>query len=35
VQRHKGKISLRSRIQDDATSGGTVFSLFFPLDGMR
>jgi PAS domain S-box-containing protein len=33
VQKHKGRISLRSRT--DAPHQGTVFSLFFPLDGIE
>ena len=36
VQRHKGKIVMRSRVKSDcAARGGTIFSLFFPTDGMR
>ncbi len=33
VQKHKGRITLRSRT--DAPHQGTVFSLFFPLDGIE
>jgi PAS domain S-box-containing protein len=32
VQKHKGRITLRSRTE--APNQGTVFSLFFPLDGI-
>jgi PAS domain S-box-containing protein len=36
VQRHKGRISLRSRTANEpGGSCGTTFSLFFPMDGMR
>lgn len=37
VRKHGGHIQLRSRSQEDAPAGvatGTVFRLFFPLDGM-
>jgi PAS domain S-box-containing protein len=36
VQRHKGKIRVRSRAQGGpGTTTGTVFSMFLPLSGMR
>jgi signal transduction histidine kinase len=41
VQRHKGKIWVRSRAKGISATGvpeartGTVFSLFLPMDGMR
>jgi PAS domain S-box-containing protein len=36
VQRHKGKIWIRSRVKTGSAShAGTVFSVLLPLDGMR
>jgi signal transduction histidine kinase len=36
VQRHKGRIRVRSRtLSAPGTATGTVFSMFFPLSGMR
>ena len=36
VQRHKGKISIRSRVKTESgTKTGTVFSLFLPMNGIR